>query len=128
MICQIPDCNRWEEGKTGFCASHNLERRRSERVKEVKPVKIRKVSPKRSKELAQYERLRKQYLSIHQVCEVVGCNKMAIQIHHQKGRENGLLLDVNYFMGICAEHHTFYTKHSKEAIELGYSVPRNQKL
>lgn len=130
MICTKPDCTNYTEGNTDLCASHNHERRKLERVaqKEVKPVKIRKVSPKRSRELAQYEKLRKQYLAIHQVCEFIGCFKLATDIHHCRGRENELLLDVNYFKALCREHHARVHDHSKEAIEQGYSLPRNQKL
>ena len=70
-------------------------------------------------------RLKAQYIAIHQICEVPTCNKQAVDIHHQKGRENDLLLDTNYWMAICRDHHIYYTEHSKEAIEEGVSYKRN---
>jgi cytochrome oxidase assembly protein ShyY1 len=127
-FCHTPECPNYREGSTDYCSSCNRAIRKAEH-QASQPVKlnarIKPIADKRALELAKYSRLRVQYIGIHQICEVVGCNRQAVDIHHQKGRENDLLLDTNFFMAICREHHIYYTEHSKEAIEQGVSYKRN---
>lgn len=129
-FCTTPDCMNYREGSTLHCASCNHALRKAERESR-KPVKfnarIKPVAPKRAAELAKYSKLKAQYIAIHQICEVVGCNRQAVDIHHMKGRENDLLLDTNFWMAICREHHIYYTENSKEAIEQGISHLRTAK-
>ena len=129
-LCHTAGCENYREGNTPYCASCNHRQRKEAKTLNT-PVKlnakIKKVSDKRAGELARYSRLKAQYIAIHQICEVVGCNKQAVDIHHQKGRENDLLMDTNYWMAICRDHHVYYTEHSKEAIEQGISHLRTAK-
>lgn len=115
------------EGATDQCATHNAEDRKAERqskkVKVVVPIK--KVTAKRAAQNVEYLKLRKEYLALYPVCEVPECNIKAVDIHHQKGKENDLLLDTNYFMSVCRGHHIQFTEHSKDAIEKGYSFLRS---
>lgn len=120
------DCGSDKIEANGRCATCNHAMRKAERqasrVKVVAPV--RKVAPKRAKELQEYAKLRKEYLVLYPVCEVPECHERAVEIHHQRGRENDRLLDTNYFMAVCHEHHAYYTEHSAEAIENGISLKR----
>lgn len=105
-----------------------VEDRKAERTqaKVVKPIK--KVSDKRAGQNAEYLKLRREYLTLYPMCEVEECQEKSCDIHHQRGREGERLLDTNYFMAVCRDHHIFYTEHSKEAIEKGISVSRNAKI
>ncbi len=126
--CQLtPGCYNPKEGNTTGCASCNAaERKRVKNKMKVKVVEpIRKVADKRAGQLREYSKLRKEYLALYPVCEVEDCNEMATEIHHQRGAEGERLLDTNFFFAVCRAHHTHYTEHSKEAIELGVSLPRN---
>lgn len=125
VYCKIPDCGRPVEGRTEYCASHNFERRKADRttVKEKKPIK--KVSTKRAAENQVYARLRKDYLEVFMVCEVVECHRKATQIHHIKGREGDLFCDVNNFLAVCDVCHQRITIDSAWAISQGYSILRS---
>lgn len=132
MIRQIKDCacgNRCE-GSTDACASCNAAARKAERqanrVKIVAPVN--KVSPKRAGQVAEYVKLKREYLALYPMCEVPDCDLRSVEIHHQRGKEGERLTDVNYFMAVCRPHHDEFTEHSKEAIEKGHSVSRISNL
>lgn len=127
LTCITEGCNNPVENKDlGLCASCGAALRKAERqaskVKIIAPVK--KVTVKRAAETREYLKLRKEYLELYPVCEVPECNLKAVEIHHQKGRENERLLDTNYFMSVCHAHHKVFTEHSKEAINKGYSYKR----
>lgn len=125
MICS--ECNEFLPlERNGMCASCSHAARKAEklmkRAKVVKP--LNKVSQKRAGEMAEYIKLRKQYLELYPVCEVDDCHLKAVEIHHQRGKENEKLLDTAFFMAICRKHHAEFTQHSNQAIKDGYSVKR----
>lgn len=127
--CKTFNCwNPVENQDTGLCASCAHEQRKLARtkLKEVKPIK--KVSTKRNSQNQQYLRLRKEYLESYPSCEVVECHKKSTEIHHMAGRENDMLLDTNYFLAVCHDHHHKITVDSKWAIENGYSILRSSEL
>lgn len=130
--CQFIDeafepCNNICEGNSLHCASHNYHIRKAEReAKKVKIVRpVNKVSEKRAGQNAQYMKLRNEYLALYPMCEVEDCDQRSQDVHHQRGKEGERLLDTNFFMAVCRNHHIYYTEHSKEAIEKGISVSRN---
>lgn len=96
--------------------------------KPIKVAKIKQVSDKRAKELRLYSKLRKEFLSIHEVCEakLKGCSYRATECHHMQGKENDLLNDTDKWLAICPSCHRLITDDSKMAIELGLSYARNQ--
>lgn len=118
------ECGNPKVEAFGRCASCNYNQRKLARtkLKEVKPIK--KVSQKRNIQNQQYLRLRKDYLEAVQYCEVPECHKKSTEIHHMAGRENEKLLDTNYFLAVCHDHHHKITVDSKWAIENGYSILR----
>src|SRR5688572_23204983 len=100
-------CGTIAEGTTEQCASHNAADRKQERqankMKVVTPVK--KVSQKRAVQNIEYLKIRREYLELYPVCEVPECDLKAVDIHHQKGRQEELLLESKYFMSVCRKHH-----------------------
>jgi hypothetical protein len=131
MIRQIKYC--WcgtiAEGNTEQCATHNAEDRKAERqANKVKVVASpNKVSPKRAGQVAEYVKLKREYMALYPVCEVPECNLRSVEIHHQRGKEGERLTDINYFMAVCRPHHDEFTEHSKQAIKDGHSVSRTAK-
>lgn len=120
------DCGNEKIEANGRCASCSHAIRKAERqASKVKVVsRIKPVAPKRAVQLQEYAKLRREYLALYPVCEVEECHNPSTEIHHQRGKENEKLLDTNYFMAVCRDHHTYYTEHSKEAIEKGISLKR----
>lgn len=89
---------------------------------------IAKNSKKRLVELKIYNLLRKDFLKDNIKClvGVEGCKKKSSDVHHMRGR--GIWLNVvEWWLPICRNCHTYITEHSKEAIELGFSVSRLTK-
>ena len=118
-----------ENKELGLCASCNSARRKAERMsrKQTIVAPAKKITAKRAAQNVEYLKLRREYLALYPVCEVEECNLKAVEIHHQRGRENDRLLDTNYFMAICHKHHAEFTEHSNEAREKGYSHLRSTK-
>lgn len=126
-LCVQCDCRPIENRDTGLCATCGFENRRLERqdkkVRIVKPVK--KVTEKRAKQNREYLEMREQFLDQYPICQVKDCQNKATAIHHIQGRANDLLTNPENFLAICESHHTYYTEHSKEAIENNYSKLRS---
>jgi hypothetical protein len=62
----------------------------------------------------------------HRLC-IVCVRNDATDIHHMKGRENDLLLDINYWLPVCRSCHRKITDDSAWAIRNGYSYKRNEQ-
>jgi uncharacterized Zn finger protein (UPF0148 family) len=107
-----------------FCSSICSVLYKKERYEGEKKKPIKKVSDKRRSQLYTYSMMKKAYMDKHSVCIV--CNtKDATDIHHMKGRENKLLLDINYWLPVCRGCHRKITDDSTWAIRMGYSYKRN---
>lgn len=91
-----------------------------------KPYKIKKVADKRMSQLQEYSAQRKEFLKRNPICKVniVGCTKKASEVHHMKGKENEKLNEIDYWMPICRNCHTYITINSAWAIDMGFSVRR----
>ncbi len=81
--------------------------------------KVAQVSAKQKIRLTEYKVVRDQFMLAHPVCQFKGCNLPATDLHHKKSRAYHLC-DVEIFMSICREHHTWVHDNDKEARELGY--------
>ena len=110
-FCSIPDCDNPVEGRTEMCASHNYEQRKSE--KQSKKVTIvrpaNKVSPKRAKELQEYNKLQKEQLKEHPECQIkiLGvCIGKATTNHHSAKRGKNYL-NKETFLSACLPCHEF---------------------
>lgn len=129
-LCHTAGCSNYREGNTPYCASCNHRQRKEARTLSA-PVKlnakIKPVADKRAKELSKYSRLKAQYIAIHQICENIGCNQQATTIHHMAGRENEMLLDVNYFKALCFDCHRKVEENPHWAKENKLSESRTNK-
>lgn len=92
---------------------------------------LRKRSPRKAKERADYARVSSEYLKDHPNCEIgpviklaglsVNCWGKSTHVHHMKGRGR-YLCDTDYFLASCSgECHPqwIHKTHVKEARELG---------
>src|ERR1700761_5226874 len=76
---------------------------------ETKPEKKKRVripfaSEKRKAELKVYSQLGKQFLIDNKWCQVEGCGKHSVDLHHTKGRGKHLN-DVSTWMAVCRYCH-----------------------
>lgn len=92
--------------------------------KSLKRAVIKPVSDKQKKRLAEYHKLRLEYLNIHSKCEarLEGCTKDATEIHHKASRDGDNLF--KHFCSVCRNcHRTIHDKLSlEEGIELGLLI------
>jgi len=123
-------CGRWNKsnkeeclcGKAAVAAPHKD-------LKKLRKSTVKKVSEKRQTLNELYSIVRQIYFALVPVCEFEGCACLAEDIHHKKGRHglNGcipLLIDMQNFMAICRDHHTWIESNGAESIKLGYSIKR----
>lgn len=116
----------------------------------MKRTKIRRVSAKRAAQLREYSKLRKQFLIDHPYCQwwmkqeafdgegeisekfiienngrvsinsIPSLCPMATDIHHMNGRYGNRLNDVEFWMGVSREGHTWIHNNPKLSRERGY--------
>ena len=65
--------------------------------------RIKPVSAKRTRENAEYTKLRREFLAAHPACLV--CKGQANEIHHACGRQGKRLLNVEFFRPLCSGCH-----------------------
>lgn len=94
----------------------------------LKQVPIPKVSDKMSKLLTAQGALKKVWIKQNPICKVqVKCSGDPTQdIHHMRGRIGEDLNNTMYWLPVCRACHIFLGDNHKEAIERGFSLPRNQ--
>ncbi len=125
-----------ENHETFLCASCSADDRKAERQaikdslkKKATPIaKATKPIKKRSEKRATEEQIYGKLVAVWKkgkTCAVEGCGLPCDDCHHQAGKEGALLLDASKWLPMCRGHHTYFTEHSAEAIELGYSLNRN---
>ena len=85
--------------------------------------KISKFSEKQIVRQKMYQKLRDEYMKIHNSCERCG-TKDNLQLHHKKGRGQFLL---KHFCVLCFDCHSWAHLHSKEAEEQGFIFSRIKK-
>lgn len=135
--CSYSGC-KWNVFSKGLCRMHYLQAhgkpittktfikgKANISIKKSKK-RIKPVADKRAKENRVYKILRQIFLLLFPVCEVCyeGCNSVATEIHHTKGRGIYFLV-VSTWKSICSACHKKITDHSKQAIEDGHSQRRN---
>lgn len=149
LICFVEDCeNPVENPDIGLCATHAHQKRKAAlrilksllkpakpKIKQ-KPKAIKKISGRMADALKKYTKLRDKFLRDKR-CAIFP-HLPATQVHHKKGRVGyaddfarqagiTLLLDTRHWLPVSLEAHEKITRDSKWAIEMGYSIPRNQK-
>jgi len=109
------------------CSYHYWLQKRKPIVK--KPYKIKLVSKRRSKQNNEYTKARSTYLLAHPFCEarIPGCTFQAVEIHHKRGKIEGLLTDPKWFLSVCRSCHDVIEAKGVFAKENGFSVSRLNK-
>ena len=113
--------NSQEDSPTDAGGLHEGSSKRA-RQKSPGSTRIKPRSNKRAAEEREYLRRREKYLTLHPECEV--CGGVATTIHHKKGREGKLLINVMYFLGCCMPCHNKIELNPIWAKEQGYSINR----
>lgn len=119
-FCKFQDCDRYCEGSTDYCASHNLFLRKQLR-ESLKPKKIyvlhksdkpiAKVSKKMAKELKVYSVKRAEHLKEHPDCQIRLMNicqndRETNQVHHSAKRVENLTKKET-FLTACLHCHRY---------------------
>ncbi len=90
-----------------------------------KPTKkIKPISKKRSSQLVEYRKVRKQFLKENPICMYPGCNSTEVTLHHSRGRLGSFLSDKKYFKSLCWPHHQYIETNPVLAVKLGLSYSR----
>ena len=84
----------------------------------------RRNTPKRTRQNANYLKLRREYLLKNSTCECLNCFKDSDQIHHKQGREGALLDDPNNFLAVFHSCHEWIELNPIQAKKKGYSITR----
>lgn len=72
----------------------------------MKPRKpIRRVSPLRAKQNAEYGKLKRIFMKLNPVCCVAGCSAKSRDLHHSRGRSNRLLTYTPAWKALCRPCH-----------------------
>lgn len=123
----------------GFCAIHykmpsqinpkpikRKELTTDRKMTSVKRAPIKKVADKRAKELREYAKICGPFKLDNPFCHarVKGCTHRTTDIHHMKGRENSMLLKVEYFLPVCRNCHDWIGDNHTLAKEMGFSINR----
>jgi hypothetical protein len=141
-ICEWDDeCTNPVEGTTKYCATHNHQLRKEERLKLKKSTKapqarIKPVSKKMSRQMSQYSKEKDEWIT-DKICPITG--EPADQIHHMKGRagyadqwalDNGitLIMDKRFWLGVSQTGHNQINENPDWAIKMGYSISRTAKI
>lgn len=119
--CSLCDNNIESPLIKGLCRNHYWQSKRKPIEKEeVRP--IRKVAPKRAKQIAKYLKVRFEYLNDNPFCKV--CGNSATECHHIRGKISELLHDKNNLLAVCRSCHHQIELNPDWAKERGYSANR----
>lgn len=90
-----------------------------------KVSKIRPMSSKMVKKLAEYRIVRDEFLKVNTTCW--NCGGSPTECHHGAGRVGDLLTDVRYFVALCRGCHQRAEQSPEWAKEKGFSFTRLDK-
>lgn len=117
--CKKEGCN-YPRFSGGYCKLHQ-----SHRTDKKIKTKIKPIGDKRKERLVIYRERRDVFLKANPTCW--NCGNSPTELHHKCGRENELLIEESNFVALCRKCHDYFTEHSKEAIEKGFSGSRLNK-
>lgn len=97
-------------------------------LKTKKPIP--KVSQKQVERLAQYRKVRDQFMKENLLCQAKlnGCTVKATDLHHAKGKVGDLLTDKRYFKALCRSCHSYIEINPNFAKEKGFSLNRLETI
>lgn len=123
MSCEFPNCKSNADKGSKYCIGHKKMMGES-KVKADKNT-IAKTSDKENSRQNKYKKIRKQFLVDHPKCEVEGCRKVAVEVHHKAGRVGENLF--NDLLAVCSGHHRMIETQPQWAKDNGYSISRLNK-
>jgi hypothetical protein len=109
MYCELTEgCENFKEGNMPGCPSCNHAARKASKVKVKVVTPVKKMTQKKADELAKYPGLKRQYIAVHPICEVVltGCTFNSIQIHHCSISAKNFL-NTDTWLAVCPNCHKF---------------------
>ena len=120
----------WKAKPNECCKSCWLKIKASNEVSNDKPYnlskttkssakRIKSVSDKMLGKLKEYRMLRDAYMSGNPICEVIGCGRVADDLHHKRSRAYHLC-DVSIFMAVCRLCHNKIHESDAWARQNGY--------
>lgn len=119
-----------EEGRKRLCQGCSRIYDTNHKSTEYKPTpktSIASRSPKRQKEENQYNKEAKQFKEDNPLCQIgiPGiCTHKTVDVHHEGGKENELLLKKEWWRAACRPCHDWVTINTQAAIDMGYSRQR----
>lgn len=103
------------------------EKRRAGLVERKPRQRIKAVSTRRTREGAEYTRLRAEFLKAHPVCQFPGCNcREGLEIHH-KARRGRFYLRTDTWCVLCNRHHAYVEQNPAWSKANGYILTAEQK-
>jgi len=74
----------------------------------------------------EYSKKRLVFLALHSNCQakLPGCNLFSTDVHHKAGRVGDDYLNMNKWLAVCRNCHTWIEINPVEAKELGFSESR----
>ena len=91
-----------------------------------KPKSISPVSKKRRVEMDEYSKKRDLFLIANPTCQakLVGCTRIATDVHHMMGRVGDNYLNMSTWKALCRNCHRWVEENPEAAKELGLSDNR----
>ena len=129
-MCPHTDRKVFSKGRCRSCAMIIYAQNRKKKLQSIPFAERTKVSAKSPQQAifdTIYKILCKELKPLHKKCEanLPGCQSVASDIHHRRGRKGILLILSAYFGYMCRNCHSWCTHHSKEAKALGLSLAIN---
>lgn len=88
---------------------------------------MNKVSKGMRDRMKLYDKVKKEFLESHRICETVECKNPSTQVHHRAGRIGALLYEDSLFMAVCMSCHSKIEEKRQWARDMGYSLDRLSK-
>ena len=125
--CIESDCESPKIGGLDVCDTHRRAQRKELRQlsKSIKVTRIKRVSDKHAKRLAEYNKLARKYKEMNPQCEVAFCRELAVDVHHIGCRDGIRLTDIELFMSVCRPHHDKIHSDPNWAKANGYLISKN---
>lgn len=126
MTCQFPACKSERIYQNSLCYDHWRFCDGKPPIKEIKTIP--KTSDKRKELEKEYLKLKKQMMAESNKCEakLSGCTKVAVDMHHMKGRGKNLTANRENLIRVCRSCHQLITENSLLAFELGLSKSKHK--
>ena len=109
-----------------FCKTCWSAHKNSQPIPKASRKKIPLRSPKKQKQDKEYSKLRRKFLTEHDMClaHLPGCSQHSTEVHHRAGKIGDLYLDTSLWLPVCRNCHSIIELHPLLAKEKGFSISR----